>query len=224
MNAVVDIVRGAGAYHAAPVTLGTVMPRLLIATNNAGKLAEYRTLLDGAGWDLVVPSDLGVELDVKETGQTYLENATMKAVAFAKASGMTALADDSGLEVDALDGRPGILSARYAGPDLTDPERASELLKELAGVPEAERTARFRCVIAIAKNEDDVRTVEGTVEGRIAREPRGENGFGYDPVFILPGRGLTAAELPPDEKHAVSHRGVAARKARRLLESMLHDD
>ena len=200
------------------------MPKLLIATNNAGKVWEFRQLLDGCGWELVTPADLGIALDVEETGQTYLENATMKAVAFAKASGLTALADDSGLEVDALDGRPGILSARYAGPDLTDAERAGELLKELAGVPDEERTARFRCVIAIAKNEDDVRSVEGTVEGRIAREPKGENGFGYDPVFLLPGRELTAAELTPDEKHAVSHRGVATRKASKLLENMLHDD
>ena len=200
------------------------MPKLLIATNNAGKVAEFRKLLDGCGWEIVTPVELNIELEVEEAGQTYLENATMKAVAFAKASGLTALADDSGLEVDALDGRPGILSARYAGPDLTDAERAGELLKELAGVPDEERTARFRCVIAIAKNEDDVRSVEGTVEGRIAREPKGENGFGYDPVFLLPGRELTAAELTPDEKHAVSHRGVATRKARKLLENMLHDD
>ncbi len=199
-------------------------PKLLIATNNAGKVAEFRKLLDGCGWELVTPAQLRIELDVEETGQTYLENATIKAIAFAKASGLTALADDSGLEVEALDGRPGILSARYAGPDLTDAERAGELLKELAGVPDEERTARFRCLIAIARNEDNVRSVEGTVEGRIAREPRGENGFGYDPVFLLPNRGLTAAELTPDEKHAVSHRGVAAQKARKLLESMLHDD
>ena len=199
------------------------MPKLLIATNNAGKVAEFRQLLDGCGWEIVTPAELGIALDVDETGQTYLENATIKAVAFAKASGITALADDSGLEVDALDGRPGILSARYAGPDLTDVERAGELLKELAGVPDEERTARFRCVIAIARNEDDVRSVEGMVEGEIARTPRGKNGFGYDPVFLLPDRGMTAAELTPDEKHAVSHRGVAARKARILLESMLDD-
>ncbi len=198
-------------------------PKLLIATNNAGKLAEYHQLLDGCGWELVTPVRLGIELEVEETGQTYLENATIKAVAFAKASGLTALADDSGLEVDALDGRPGILSGRYAGPGLTDAERASELLKELARVPDEERTARFRCVIAIAKNEDDVRSVEGSVEGQMTRAPRGENGFGYDPVFLVPDRGLTAAELTPDEKHAVSHRGVAARKARKLLESMLHE-
>ena len=200
------------------------MPKLLIATNNQGKVAEFRYLLDGCGWQLVTPRDVGVQLDVKETGQTYLENATIKALAFARTSGLTSLADDSGLEVDALDGRPGILSARYAGADLTDGERVAALLEELAGVSEEGRTARFRCVIAIATANGEVQSVEGTVTGRIAVEPRGENGFGYDPIFELPKRGLTVAELPASEKHAVSHRGVAARNARKLLENMLHDE
>ncbi|MCH7580927.1 MAG: RdgB/HAM1 family non-canonical purine NTP pyrophosphatase, partial [Chloroflexi bacterium] len=187
-------------------------------------IAEFRYLLDGCGWQLVTPADVGVQLDVDETGQTYLENATLKALAFARTSGLTSLADDSGLEVDALDGRPGILSARYAGADLTDGERVAALLDELAGVSKNARTARFRCVIAIATAKGEVQSVEGTVEGRIAIEPRGENGFGYDPIFELPERGLTVAELPASEKHAVSHRGVAAREARKLLENMLHDD
>ncbi len=198
------------------------MPKLLIATNNAGKVAEFRQLLDGCGWELVSPADAGIAIEVEETGQTYLENATMKAVTFAKASGLTSLADDSGLEVDALDGRPGVLSARYAGPDRTDAERVTALIEELAGVAGADRNARFRCVIAIAETDGTVRTVEGKVEGRIAREPRGEHGFGYDPIFELPDRGLTAAELPSSEKHAVSHRGAAAREARIVLERMLH--
>ncbi len=198
-------------------------PRLLLATNNQGKVAEFRSLLDGCGWQLVTPPDVGIQLDVEETGQTYLENATLKALAFARTSGLTSLADDSGLEVDALDGRPGILSARYAGEDLTDGERVAALMEQLAGVDEDARTARFRCVIAIATADGEVTSVEGTVEGRIAVEPRGENGFGYDPVFELPDRGLTVAELTASEKHAVSHRGVAARKARKLLENMLHD-
>ena len=199
-------------------------PKLLLATNNQGKLAEFRHLLGGCGWQLVTPRDVGVQLDVDETGQTYLENATLKAVAFARTSGLTSLADDSGLEVDALDGRPGILSARYAGADLTDGERVAALLEELAGVSEKARAARFRCVIAIATPAGEVQSVEGTVEGRIAAGPRGENGFGYDPIFELPERGLTVAELPASEKHAVSHRGVAARNARKLLENILHDD
>ena len=200
------------------------MPKLLLATNNQGKIAEFRYLLDGCGWQLVTPADVGVQLDVEETGQTYLENATIKALAFARASGLASLADDSGLEVDALDGRPGVFSARYAGVDLTDGERVAALLEELAGVREEGRTARFRCVIAIATANGEVESAEGAVEGRIAAEPRGENGFGYDPIFELPERGLTVAELPASEKHAVSHRGVAARKARKLLENMLHDE
>src|SRR3989304_630189 len=193
------------------------MPKLLLATNNPGKAAEFRQLLEGCGWEIVTPAELGLTLEIEETGQTYTENATMKAVEYAKASGLVTLADDSGLEVDALGGRPGPLSARYAGPDRTDEERVRALIEELAGVPDEQRTARFRAVIAIAEPGGRVELVEGTVEGRIAHEPRGENGFGYDPVFLLPERGRTAAELPSDEKNAVSHRGVAARKARALL-------
>src|SRR3990172_11843697 len=147
----------------------------------------------------------------------------MKALAYAKAGGLTALADDSGLEVDVLDGRPGALSARYAGPNRTDAERVQALLHELADVPDERRGARFRAVIAIAQPSGRVELAEGTVEGRIARAPRGDGGFGYDPVFLLPGRGLTAAELPPAEKHAVSHRGAAARNARVILERLLHE-
>ncbi len=199
------------------------MPRLLIATNNPAKVKEFRELLDGCGWELVTPADLGLDLRVVESGQTYAENATMKAEAYARASGLPTLADDSGLEVDALDGRPGVHSARYAGQDRTDEERVQTLLKELEGVPDRRRGARFRAVIAIAKPEGDIELVEGTVDGRIGHEPRGENGFGYDPVFLLPDRDGTVAELPSEEKNAVSHRGVAARKARAVLERMLNE-
>ena len=197
------------------------MPLLLLATNNPGKIAELRRLLDGCGWEVVTPAELGLDLEVDESGETYEENATRKALQYAQAGGLVALADDSGLEVDALGGRPGVLSARYAGPDRTDEERVQALLDELKDVPDEGRSARFRAVIAIADAAGRVETVEGAVEGRIARAPRGENGFGYDPVFLLPDRGLTAAELPADEKDAVSHRGVAARKARRILEAHL---
>ncbi len=199
------------------------MPRLLLATNNAGKVAELRQLLEGCGWDLVTPAEIGLNIQAEETGQTYQENARMKAVAYARASGLVALADDSGLEVDSLGGRPGLLSARYAGADRTDAERVQALLRELAGVPDEQRIARFRCVIAIADPAGRIEVVEGTVEGKIAHEPRGDNGFGYDPVFLLPERGLTTAELPPDEKNAVSHRGAAARKARAVLEKWLRE-
>ena len=199
------------------------MPQLLLATNNAGKIAEYRQLLDGSGWQIVTPAEIELKIAIDETGQTYAENATLKAVAYASASGLTSLADDSGLEVDALDGRPGVLSARYAGADRTDAERAEALLTELRDVADERRTARFRCVIAIASGEDRVELAEGTVEGRIVREPRGKSGFGYDPIFLLPERGLTMAELPAGEKHRVSHRGAAAREARAILERWRSD-
>ncbi len=199
------------------------MPRLLIATKNAGKAAEFRQLLEGCGWEIVTPAELGLNVQAEETGQTYAETATIKAVEYAQASGLVTLADDSGLEVDALGGRPGPLSARYAGPDRTDQERVQALLQELDGVPDQRRTARFRAVIAIAEPGGTVELVEGTVEGRITHEPRGESGFGYDPIFLLPVRGMTTAELPPDEKNAVSHRGAAAREARGVLERMLRE-
>jgi XTP/dITP diphosphohydrolase len=199
------------------------MPRLLLATNNAGKAAELRRLLDGCGWELVTPAELGLHLEVDESGESYQANATKKALQYAQASGLVALADDSGLEVDALGGRPGILSARYAGLDRTDAERVQTLLEELKDVSDEERTARFRAVIAIAAPTGRVETVEGTMNGRIARAPRAANGFGYDPVFLLPDRGLTAAELPANEKDAISHRGMAARKARAVLERWLRE-
>ena len=205
------------------VYLRVVMPRLLIATTNAGKAAEFRELLEGCGWELVTPGELALDVEAEETGQTYAENATIKAVAYARASGLVALADDSGLEVDALGGRPGLLSARYAGADRTDPERVQAILAELADVPDEQRTARFRAVIAIAQPTGEVELVEGTMEGRIAHEPRGENGFGYDPIFLLPERGRTTAELPAAEKHAISHRGVATRKARDVLGRLLRE-
>lgn len=199
------------------------MPRLLLATNNAGKVAEFRRLLDGCGWEIVAPADVGLKLAVEETGQTYAENARIKAAAYAEAGGLVTLADDSGLEVDALGGRPGLLSARYAGANRTDRERLEKLLEELAEVPDKDRTARFRCVIAIVGEKEQIELVEGTVEGYIARAPRGDSGFGYDPVFVLPDRGLTAAELPDIEKDALSHRGVATRKALPILERWRRD-
>lgn len=202
-----------------------VSARLVIATNNPGKLREFRELLDGCGFELVTPHDLGVPFDPEETGSTFAENATLKAVAAMRATGCTALADDSGLEVDALDGRPGVHSARYAGAGrmdtaLSDEDRVRILLDEMRGVPEGRRAARFRCVIAIATPDGEVRTVDGVFEGRIGDTPRGEHGFGYDPVFVVPELGMTSAELPPAEKNAMSHRGQAALKAREILRQM----
>jgi XTP/dITP diphosphohydrolase len=206
-----------------------VSRKLVIATNNQGKLREFERLLAGSGFELTTPRGLGLDWEVEETGSTFEENATLKALDAARVSGLIALADDSGLEVDHLGGRPGIFSARYAGRDRTsgdisEQEQVRLLLAEMQGVPDASRAARFRCVIAIATREGDVRTVDGVFEGRIAHEPRGENGFGYDPIFLLPELGVTSAELPPDEKNAISHRGQAARKALALLKEMRDDD
>jgi len=197
--------------------------KLLLATNNPGKAAEYRALLEGCGWELVTPRDLDLHLEVEEAGGGYAENARIKAETFAKASGLPALADDSGVEVDALGGAPGPLSARFGGEDASDEQRVALLLERLAGVPPEKRSARFRCLIAVARPEGEVSLFEGQCEGRIAEEPRGEGGFGYDPVFLLPERGLTIAELPPEEKNAVSHRGRAARQARVLLEGLIRE-
>jgi XTP/dITP diphosphohydrolase len=197
--------------------------RLLLATNNPGKAAEYRALLEGCGWELVTPRDLGLSLEVEEVGGDYAENARIKAEAFAKASGLVALADDSGIEVDALGGAPGPLSARFGGEGASDEQRVALLLERLKGVPPERRSARFRCLIAVARPAGEVSLFEGQCEGRVAEEPRGEGGFGYDPVFLLPERGLTIAELPPEEKNAVSHRGRAARQARALLEGLLRE-
>ncbi|MEN8614992.1 XTP/dITP diphosphatase [Dehalogenimonas sp. THU2] len=192
-------------------------PQLLLATNNPGKLREYTELLSTCGYELVTPGQRGIELEVAETGTTFAENAALKARALAAASGMLTLADDSGLEVDALGGAPGVLSARYAGEGAGDAERNALLLKILWEVPVEKRTARFRCVIAIAVPDGGLRFAEGVVEGRIAFEPHGSNGFGYDPVFSLPELGKTMAEIAPDEKNRLSHRARAAAAACKIL-------
>ncbi len=194
------------------------MPQLLLATRNSDKVAEIKAVLSGCGWDLVTPPELGIRLDVEESGLTYAENASLKAVAFARASGLWALADDSGLEVDMLGGEPGVHAARFAGPEATDEKRRRLLLQRLANVPTERRTARFRTVIAIASPEGDVAFSEGILEGRIVKTERGEGGFGYDPIFELPDGGKTLAELSADEKNRISHRGLAAERARRWLE------
>jgi XTP/dITP diphosphohydrolase len=203
------------------------LAKLVLATNNRGKLREFERLLAGSGFELVRPEDLGLAWDVEETGRSFEENARLKAVEGARVSGLPALADDSGLEVDYLDGRPGIFSARYAGGGRTDGslnerEQCEMILKELRGVPDEQRTARFRCVIAIATPGGDVRTVDGVFEGRIGHEIRGEGGFGYDPIFVVDGRDVTSAELEPGEKDALSHRGQAARRALPILKAMSH--
>jgi len=196
-------------------------PKLLIATGNPGKVVEYRDILAGLPWELTDLRQEGIIFEVAETGDTYEANARLKAEAYAAATRLPTLADDSGIEVDALGGRPGVQSARYGGPGLSDEDRVQLLLTELRGVPGERRTARFVCVIAIVVPGGPTQLVRGEVKGRITHAPRGSNGFGYDPVFLLPDRGLTTAELPPAEKHAISHRGVAGRAARQVLEALL---
>jgi XTP/dITP diphosphohydrolase len=192
-------------------------PELLLATGNKGKVREYRRLLRGIPFEMVTPADLGITLEVAETGETFAENAALKAAAFAAASGRLTLADDSGLEVDALGGEPGARSHRYAGENADDAQRIVFLLEKLKDVPEQERTAGFRCVIAIAGPGGGSVLCEGDCRGIIISTPRGRHGFGYDPVFYLPELGKTMAELTLEEKNRVSHRARAAAKAREKL-------
>jgi XTP/dITP diphosphohydrolase len=185
--------------------------KLLLASNNAHKVVEFRRLFAHLPLELVTPRDIGLELDVDETGETFDENARLKAHAFAVASGLPSLADDSGIEVDALDGRPGVYSARYGGEGLDDEGRVQLLLREMDGVPDAKRTARYRVVLVLADPSGDEQATEGRCEGRVGYAPSGANGFGYDPVFFVPAFGKTIAELDPAQKDAISHRGEAAR-------------
>lgn len=185
-------------------------PRLLVATFNPGKARELRRLLAAAGVATLTPSDLGIRAPFEETADTYEENARGKAEHYAAEAGMPALADDSGLEVEALAGRPGVLSARYGGPGLDDPGRCRLLLQEMAGVPEERRGARYVAVAALAcRPSVPTRLFRASCEGRITTEPRGTNGFGYDPVFLYPPFDATFAELDAPRKDRVSHRGLA---------------
>jgi XTP/dITP diphosphohydrolase len=194
--------------------------KLLLATNNKGKVREYRDLLEGLPFELVTPAQEKINLEVEETGTTFEENAGLKARAFAAASGLFSLADDSGLEVDALNGEPGIRSSRYAGPGARDADRVKFLLKKLTGVPMEKRTAQFRCVIALAEPDGSIQFCRGECRGLISFEPKGSNGFGYDPVFYFPELKKTMAELPDTMKNRISHRARAAREAYRLLNRM----
>ena len=194
-------------------------PQVVVASSNHGKLAEIRSTLDFPGWRFTAAGELDGEWpSPEETGDTFEANARIKAIAAHERFGFAALADDSGLEVDALFGEPGVYSSRYAGPCASDAENTSRLLLALQDVPEGERTARFRCTMVFI-GDDGVETVaQGACEGRIGFTPRGEHGFGYDPVFLpdaMPGR--TMAELTLAEKNAISHRGAALRELRARL-------
>lgn len=195
--------------------------RLLIATGSQHKLTELRELLDLPDTDLVSLKDLGLPDSAEETGLTFEHNAVIKAQYYWWESGLPTLADDSGVEVDALDGRPGIYTRRYAGPNATDEDNNTKLLGELSGLPADKRTARYRCVLVLVQDGDVVETAEGTFEGRVADGPRGTQGFGYDPIFepdFEPVGGRTVGQMTLEEKNRVSHRAVAARAIRdRLL-------
>lgn len=194
--------------------------RVVLATANAGKLRELQALLVPLGFLVEPQSSLRIE-PPEETGATFLDNALLKAHHAARLATLPALADDSGLEVDALGGLPGVRSARFAGGDASDAANIGKLLEELRGIPAAQRTARYRCIIVFVRSDLDAAPLvgEGVWEGRILREPRGTGGFGYDPVFEVPGTGRTAAELSASEKNALSHRGQALRAlAARLAE------
>lgn len=187
------------------------MTVLVVATRNPGKLAELRILLARPGLELIDLDTAGVTESIPETGGSYAENARLKALGYARLAGRPAVADDSGIEAAALDGAPGHLSARYGGDHLPDPERNRMLREAIEASGRPERGLTFRCVMTLATPEGELVTVERSVRGELAEEPRGTNGFGYDPIFLLPERGLTTAELSPEEKDAVSHRGRAAR-------------
>jgi XTP/dITP diphosphohydrolase len=192
-------------------------PRLLLATNNKGKIREYKSLLLGIPFQIATPAEIGIPPNVDETGVSFEENATLKASIMAKQSGLLSLADDSGLEVDALGGEPGVHSHRFAGEGASDADRYNFLLSRLKGIPENKRTAQFRCVIAIAKPGVDIKFFPGICRGIIISEPKGNNGFGYDPIFLVPEMGKTMAELTLEEKNLISHRARAAKKAKEYL-------
>jgi XTP/dITP diphosphohydrolase len=196
------------------------MTRLLLATTNRGKIREYQSLLNGLPFELVTPRDLSIDIAVDESYPNYEDNASVKAKAYATASRLITLADDSGLEVDVLGGEPGIRSARAAGESAGDKERIEHLLARIKGIPLEKRTAHFKCVIAIASPDGIIGLCHGECSGLIALEPRGENGFGYDPVFYLTELGQTIAELPLNIKNQISHRGKAAREAYCILEQL----
>jgi XTP/dITP diphosphohydrolase len=190
----------------------TTLNRIVLASGNRGKLRELNALLAPLGIDVVAQSELGID-SPPETGETFLDNALLKARYASNAAKLPALADDSGIEVDALDGRPGVYSARYAGENASDLENLRKMLIELQGVELERRTARYQCVIAFVRSADDAEPLiaRGTWEGRVLTVPRGTQGFGYDPIFLPSGFDQTAAELAPDQKNQISHRGQALR-------------
>lgn len=193
------------------------MKEVLIATNNAGKGKDFEALFTPLGIQVLTLNDIEEEINVEETGETFEENAILKAETVANLLGKIVIADDSGLEIDALNGAPGVYSARYAGNGSTDDENIDKALKALQGVPTEKRTARFRCVLAIAGPGIKTEVFSGDCEGIITEERQGTNGFGYDPIFYVAEKGRTMAMLTPGEKSSVSHRGAALAKLQTKL-------
>lgn len=193
------------------------MNKLVLATKNKGKEKEIRKILEGTGIELLTLDDFPLVKMPPEEGATFTENAISKARHVAKETGLPALADDSGLEVDSLQGRPGVYSARYAGEGATDKDNYLKLLSELEGVEDKKRTARFKCSIAFISPDGVESVFEGTFEGIVAKAPSGERGFGYDPVFFIPELGKTAAEIPSEEKNKISHRAKALKKLKEFI-------
>jgi XTP/dITP diphosphohydrolase len=197
------------------------MKTLLVATHNKGKVAELADMMQDLKVNWLSLDEAGVTMDVAETGRTFQANAELKATTYAAATGLLTLADDSGLEVDALGGEPGVYTARFGGAGLNPKERYELLLAKMVEVPWEQRTARFRCVVALASENGLIGTAEGACEGMIAWQPAGEGGFGYDPVFFLPDRGVTMAQLTAAAKHQISHRGRAVAAIAPLLRQTL---
>lgn len=196
------------------------MKKIIFATGNANKMVEVRMILADCGYEIVSMKEAGIDIDIVEDGKTFEENAIIKATAISKtkeAEGCVVLADDSGLEVDYMDGAPGIYSARWQGEDTPYSIKNQMIIDALADAKEEERTARFVCSIAAAFPDGTVTTRRGVIEGMIAHQPAGENGFGYDPIFFLPEYGKTTAELAPEDKNKISHRGRALEKIREVL-------
>ena len=193
------------------------MEKLIFATGNEHKMKEIRMILGDLDYEILSMKEAGIDVDIVEDGKTFEENATIKATAISKIANCIVLADDSGLEVDYMDKKPGIMSARWMGEDTSYRIKNQKIIDNLEGVPEEQRTARFVCAIAAAFPDGRVVTRRGTIEGRIGYEPAGENGFGYDPIFYVPEFGKTTAELSPDEKNKVSHRGRALEMIKEVL-------
>ncbi|MCH4827825.1 MAG: XTP/dITP diphosphatase [Planococcus sp. (in: firmicutes)] len=199
------------------------MKRIVIATQNKGKAKDFEALLAPLGYEVLTLLDVAQDMDVEETGVTFEENAILKAEAVSKELNIPVISDDSGLEIDALNGEPGVYSARYAGGEKSDNANIDKVLEKLASVAENERTARFRCVLAVAAPGQQTQTFSGSCEGRILDTRQGENGFGYDPIFYVPNLEKAMAELLPHEKAAISHRGNALRELKHSMPNWLSE-